>query len=102
MDGLKLQRSQNKSHNHDGSVDTDGRLNNVKFDTLGSWNGANLYSENCSWGSGGSAGIKGGDGNDIRRMSITLNHKHTVSISSDGGTEARPDNYTIRIWKRVS
>jgi hypothetical protein len=28
--------------------------------------------------------------------------RHTHPISSDGGPEARPDNWTIRIWKRTA
>ncbi len=31
-----------------------------------------------------------------------VSQSHTHTISSDGGTEARPENYSIRLWKRVS
>lgn len=29
-------------------------------------------------------------------------HSHSVTINSDGGTEARPDNYAIKIWRRTA
>lgn len=29
-------------------------------------------------------------------------HSHSVTINDDGGTEARPDNYAIKIWKRTA
>ena len=32
---------------------------------------------------------------------ITQNN-HTHSVNSDGESESRPDNYTIRIWKRIN
>ena len=32
----------------------------------------------------------------------THNYDHKHNITSDGGTEARPDNYTVRIWKRIA
>jgi hypothetical protein len=32
----------------------------------------------------------------------THNYDHKHNITADGGTEARPDNYTVRIWKRIA
>ena len=32
----------------------------------------------------------------------THNYDHKHDIPADGGTEARPDNYTIRVWKRTA
>jgi hypothetical protein len=32
----------------------------------------------------------------------THNYDHKHNITADGGTEARPDNYTIRVWKRTA
>ena len=29
-------------------------------------------------------------------------HSHSVTINNDGGTEARPDNYAIKVWKRTA
>ena len=29
-------------------------------------------------------------------------HSHTVTINNDGEAESRPDNFTIRIWKRIN
>jgi hypothetical protein len=29
-------------------------------------------------------------------------YSHTHTINSDGGTEARPSNYTIKVWKRIN
>lgn len=41
-----------------------------------------------------------------RSISINVSHTHNFnhrhSIGSDGGDEARPNNYTVRIWKRIS
>ena len=31
-----------------------------------------------------------------------IKHNHIVNQSDDGGAEARPKNYTIRIWKRTA
>ena len=33
--------------------------------------------------------------------SITQND-HTHTVNNDGESESRPDNFTIRIWKRIS
>jgi hypothetical protein len=35
-------------------------------------------------------------------LSHTHNYDHKHDITADGGTEARPDNYTIRVWKRTA
>ncbi|MGD9938610.1 MAG: hypothetical protein AB7T74_02290 [Clostridia bacterium] len=32
----------------------------------------------------------------------SASHSHTVAVNADGGTEARPVNYTIRIWERTA
>ena len=29
-------------------------------------------------------------------------HTHPLTINSDGETESRPSNYTIRVWKRIA
>jgi len=35
-------------------------------------------------------------------ISHTHNYDHKHDITADGGTEARPDNYTLRVWKRTA
>ena len=33
---------------------------------------------------------------------INVQHTHSIYVGDSGGNEARPENYTIRIWKRTA
>lgn len=51
------------------------------------------------------SGNKPGDGRwigYIDNAGINVQHTHSISVNDDGGNESRPDNYTIRIWKRTA
>lgn len=57
-------------------------------------------------GSGGADGYKVDSSSSGGSKSLFFNHAHDMqhihSITSDGGNESRPDNFTIRIYKRIS
>lgn len=38
----------------------------------------------------------------IDNAGINVEHTHKISVNNDGGDESRPDNYTIRVWKRTA
>ena len=48
--------------------------------------------------SGGIAGEKGGASGGGDAMYLNVQHTHTYS----GAAETRPQNYTVRIWKRTA
>lgn len=56
----------------------------------GSWSGLTSSTVNSS-------------GTAITNTGAGSSHSHSVNLDTDskGGTEARPDNYTYRIWKRI-
>ena len=99
-----------------------GNYISIGFCSGGNGNNGNLppYSGNfCS--ADGRASIESYDGyNDVqgafvgaaggltsvRKLEWDFNHNHDYNHShkmdSDGGDEARPKNYTVRIWKRIN
>lgn len=46
------------------------------------------------------AGTTGGSFRVYYKMDIS--HTHEFSSDSEGGNECRPNNYTIRVWKRTA
>ena len=65
-------------------------------------------------GTGGSNLMCNSDNNDSRGLYMNYtpsgtvqNHRHTIesaspATDSNGGTEARPENYTVKVWKRTA
>lgn len=51
--------------------------------------------------SGGAAQASGYNHQD-KRSQISLNVAHTHNVYLQGDTETRPDNYTVKIWKRTA
>ena len=43
-----------------------------------------------------------GDDRQAGYSGVNMDISHTHTINPDGGNEARPANYTIKVWKRVS
>lgn len=35
-------------------------------------------------------------------IGMNIDHTHTVTVGAQGGNENRPENYTIRVWKRTA
>lgn len=50
----------------------------------------------------GDFGGGGGSGGYYYTMSINVSHTHTVTVNNYGDNETRPENYTVRIWKRTA
>ncbi|MBP3773482.1 MAG: hypothetical protein J6I53_12485 [Treponema sp.] len=113
---LKLQTNQNKSHNHGGH--TGYTQPSFSGNAVSGWVDMN---NNVNSGSplGGAGGVFSVSGESkINLDSGTWNTRgsrlifsmtpsgtvqnHAHNITADGGTEARPDNYTVRIWKRIA
>ena len=100
-------------HNHDGlwGSNNDGVNNGVVGNCEGSryqgtitrsdgshthWTNTGIYDNSGNYiGGNGSWNVGSGGAS-------AYSHTHPLNINSDGGTESRPLNYTIRIWKRVS
>ena len=79
----------------------------VSCNSEGLFNGRGTISTSGCISVSGSANYAGGDNNDSNRptkMSIDVSHIHSYSgtTSSTGSNETRPENYTIRVWKRIS
>lgn len=53
-----------------------------------------------------SGSINTGSGNNKNSYHIDVSHTHNMQhkhkITADGGNEARPDNYTCKVWIRVN
>ena len=67
--------------------------------TGGPW--SSEYGHNSSgavYVSGGIKGEKGGANGSGDAMYLNVQHTHTYS----GAVETRPQNYTVRIWKRTA
>lgn len=77
----------------DGKVDRQGF---VTVDQNGSWAPDNGSLDDISYATGGSLVF------NHNHTIYQKTHTHTVTINSDGGTEARPDNYAIKIWRRTA
>lgn len=98
----KMQASQNLKHNHSGYSDYSGSL------SMSGGNHRHSMTVNFRDVSGASYPYTVGS-SDTRTNytaysgNLTVsgaNHRH--SISNDGGAEARPINYAIKVWERVS
>ena len=48
------------------------------------------------------SGVNMGFATISTNVAHTHNMNHIHSITSDGGNENRPDNYTINVWKRTA
>lgn len=128
---LSAQGDQNKSHKHSGSTGL-VNLDHKHTGTTESMNQNASHTHgipvngNMDWGGGywnrSYANDRGGSNvtYPVSSKSTDINHKHEFttksaselstnpdqnhshSIPPDGGTEARPINYTIKIWKRTA
>ncbi|MBR5965727.1 MAG: hypothetical protein IK015_06390 [Treponema sp.] len=88
------QTDQNKSHDHGGSTGNDSPDHTHNYQCF------TLSNPDHTFGVGwGDALWHPGYENVATGGAST---RHTHSISSDGGTEARPKNYTVKIWKRIA
>lgn len=71
---------------------------------FGGTDGGFLNKENVYKGNVYNQYLRTFDGNGsyphLYKCHINVNHTH--SISSNGGSECRPDNFTFRIWKRIA
>lgn len=88
------QNDQNKQHNHGGSTGNDSPDHVHYYQHFILSNPDHTYAVgwgDASWHPGYENVASGG-----------ASTRHTHSISSDGGTEARPKNYTVRLWKRTA
>ena len=128
---LSAQGDQNKKHYHTGSADSfSGSTKNAQgtdgwelTSSIYSNAGRGVITQGFSGGGnnkplyltgGGSdyrPGYEWGDQNADTQIGFSINithhshsysHGHSLSINKDGGTEARPVNYTVRIWKRIA
>lgn len=107
---LVVQANQNKQHDHGGTTGYDSPDHSHTINhghsadiSLTSGGGSNYYQtgrvnngSGPTW-TGGLVSVSYYSGSS---GGASARHQH--SISSDGGNEARPDNYTIKIWKRIS
>lgn len=97
----KMQASQNLSHNHSGNTSYSGSL------SMSGGNHRHPMTVNFRDVSGSSYPYTVGS-SDTRTNYTSYSGDLTVSganhrhpISNDGGTEARPNNYAIKIWERT-
>lgn len=111
---LSKQEQSVESHSHEFSVsgDTGNMSANATGKVVSSWeglfNGRSIsYSGNMS--ATGSIAWAGGDnsgGSHPSTLSINVEHTHSFEFSGEteanSGTETRPENYTMRIWKRTA
>ncbi len=122
MGVLSKQKDQNKAHSHGGSVADAGSHTHTRgtmditgyIGDLDRWRGTlTSLGDNAFYSSGvvlNSDGKSGASGN-IQAAKFqasrtwtgetSSNGQHAHTINSDGGTEARPMNYTVRVWKRT-
>lgn len=89
--GGGTQSSQNRAHNH-GGASGGMSANNPHSHTIPAI---------TAYGTGQICGGSGLPANTTHTSNST-DIAHTHSISSDGGTEARPDNVTVRKWRRTA
>ena len=117
---LSVQASQNKEHNHNGRTytvgETYGSANTGESGAASFWIRKGAYGDSivAGWSNtsvGANQGYSSRDfgaGGDTRVGDIvyinnhTHNYDHYHVIFSDGGAESRPNNYTYKIWKRIS
>lgn len=120
---LSKQKDQNKAHSHGGSVADAGSHTHTRgtmditgyIGDLDRWRGAlTSLGGNAFYSSGVvlSSDGKSGDAGNIQAAKFqasrtwtgetSSNGQHAHTINSDGGTEARPMNYTVRVWKRTA
>ncbi len=111
---LSKQAEDIKGHTHEFAVsgDTGNMSANATGKVVSSWeglfNGRSIsYSGNMA--ATGSITWAGGDnsgGSNPTTLSINVEHTHSFEFSGEteanSGTETRPENYTVRVWKRVS
>ena len=100
-------------HNHDGlwGSNNDGVNNGVVGNCEGSryqgtitrsdgshthWTNTGIYDNRGNYNDGNGSWEVRSDG------ASAYSHTHQLTINSDGGTESRPSNYTIRVWKRIA
>ena len=124
MNVLTLQANQNKEHDHgtwtSNVYNTSGtRVNNTggmsanaegNFNAQPNGRSGDTYQPyangNVSINSTYSGSINTGNGSSKNSYHINVAHTHDMQhkhkITSEGGDEARPDNYTYKVWKRVN
>lgn len=111
---LSKQSGQNLKHSHSASSGSMS-ANSSGFFTPGQGIcvSVNGESQRPAWPTGACTGSpitvhggnKIGDGRwigYIDNAGINVQHTHKISVNNDGGDESRPDNYTIRVWKRTA
>lgn len=127
---LTKQASQNLAHSHTVEAHDHGgytgytqptfsgtKISNQRVG-LGKYSGTNLTPTGVfsmsGTGTGSSNMMCNGDNNDSRGVYMNYtpsgtvqNHRHTIESASPatdsiGGTEARPENYTVKVWKRTA
>ncbi len=120
-----LQTSQNKSHSHGTDNKTDSATTGLSVNTNSNLTG---WAKPVGFTVGDAAVSRSGIVSSIATglgvwqatgtakrivegytMNLNANHAHTITdgghkhtIGSSGGTEARPDNYAIKIWERTA
>lgn len=113
---LSKQESQNKAHSHE--MDSAGEHNhnrgNMEISGAISGLGSNMGTSGAHYVSNSYSGSNPRmvTDNDARTISFlasrtwtgntSKNGSHSHTVHDDGGSESRPENYTIRIWKRTA
>lgn len=103
---LIAQSGQNKNHKHNGTThnmsgNNEGSVTGYGVNEAGFFrsrsgnitlsNEAGINLDSANWGSG-----------TYRTFNISVQHTHKFTTDPNGGDEARPDNYTFRIWLRTA
>ena len=86
------QSSRNKAHDHTGTINTSTRTLTGSFNpgTHTDINATGVFTD------AGNVGTQeGSDANNGRRIDFDGSHNHSVTIPSDGGTDARPRNIAL-------
>lgn len=93
--GGGTQASQNRLHNH-GGASGGMSANNPHNHTIRGGNG--------SWDMAAVTQALGANAHTVTRSDVigSTNIEHTHSIAGEGGAEARPDNVTVRKWRRTA
>ena len=122
---MNIQDSQNLSHNHGTWTSDVHNTSGVRVNDTGGISGdqygiIRITMDYSSYGSSATGRfVMDGSGGGGRQWGLradgpdgagrfyadfrhTHNMQHIHSIASDGGNESRPNNYTIRIYKRIS
>lgn len=99
---MSKQAGQNLKHEHGGST---GKMSANATGDFGGTDGGflvgtkqkgNVYNQYCRTFDGN------GKYPHLYKCHIDVSHTHSFTTNSSGGDECRPNNFTIRIWKRTA